>query len=141
MKLLGLMLAGGFGTLARYALGLVFKNWLAVSGSSFPLWTLVINVLGSFILSLITALAIQNRVSEDWRLLIGTGFCGAFTTFSTFELETHMLFVKGANLEMLMYLVGNLILGFLAVVLGTLNVVGGFVVTDRMLEMFKKKAK
>ncbi len=112
------MLAGGFGTLARYGLGLVFKNWLAISGSSFPLGTLVINVLGSFILSFVTALALQNRVSEDWRLLIGTGFCGAFTTFSTFELETHALFSKGANLEMLMYLFGNLILGFLAVFLG-----------------------
>lgn len=112
------MLAGGFGTLARYGLGMAFKNWLAVSGSSFPLGTLVINVLGSFMLSLITALALQNRVSDDWRLLIGTGFCGAFTTFSTFELEAQTLYQKGANLEMLLYVFGNLMLGFLAVLLG-----------------------
>ena len=112
------MLAGGFGTLACYGLGMAFKNWLAVSGSSFPLGTLVINVLGSFMLSLITALALQNRVSDDWRLLIGTGFCGAFTTFSTFELEAQTLYQKGANLEMLLYVFGNLMLGFLAVLLG-----------------------
>ena len=118
------MLAGGFGTLARYGLGLAFKNWLAVSGSSFPLGTMVINVLGSFILSLITALVLQNRVGDDWRLLIGTGFCGAFTTFSTFELETHALYSKGANLEMLMYVFGNLILGFLAVLLGMVTARG-----------------
>ena len=112
------MLAGGFGTLARYGLGMAFKNWLAVSGSSFPLGTLVINVLGSFMLSLITALALQNRVSDDWRLLIGTGFCGAFTTFSTFELEAQTLYQKGAHLEMLLYVFGNLMLGFLAVIFG-----------------------
>ncbi len=117
MKVLAIMIAGGFGTLARYGLGLAFKNWFGAS-SSFPLATLVINVLGSFILSWITSLALQNRVSDDWRLLIGTGFCSAFTTFSTFELETHALFVKGANLEGIIYVLGNLVLGFLAVLLG-----------------------
>ncbi len=80
--------------------------------------TLVINVLGSFILSWITSLALQNRVSEDWKLILGTGFCGAFTTFSTFELETHALFVKGANLEGVLYVLANLVFGFLAVLLG-----------------------
>jgi fluoride exporter len=112
------MLAGGFGTLARYGLGIAFKNWLASSGSSFPLGTLVINVLGSFVLGFITALALQNRVSDEWRLIIGTGFCGAFTTFSTFELETHALYSKGTTLELMLYVFGNLTLGFLAVLLG-----------------------
>ncbi len=115
--MLAMMIAGGFGTLARYGLGLAFKNWFG-SSSSFPLATLVINVLGSFFLSWMTSLALQNRVSDDLRLIIGTGFCGAFTTFSTFELETHGLFAKGANLEGLIYVLGNLVLGFLAVLLG-----------------------
>jgi fluoride exporter len=119
MKVLAMMIAGGFGTLARYGLGLAFKNWFgASSSSSFPMATLVINVLGSFVLSWITFMALQNRVSEDWRLILGTGFCGAFTTFSTFELETHAFFVKGANLEGMIYVLGNLVLGFLAVLLG-----------------------
>jgi fluoride exporter len=118
MKVLAIMVAGGFGTLARYALGLAFKNWFGASSSSFPIATLVINVLGSFILSWVTFSALQNRISDDWKLILGTGFCGAFTTFSTFELETHALFVKGANLEMVLYVFGNLVLGFLAVLLG-----------------------
>jgi fluoride exporter len=118
VKVLALMIAGGFGTLARYGLGVVFKNWFGASSSSFPMATLVINVVGSFVLSWITFMALQNRVSEDWRLILGTGFCGAFTTFSTFELETHALFVKGANLEGMIYVLGNLVLGFLAVLLG-----------------------
>jgi fluoride exporter len=118
MKVLAMMIAGGIGTLARYGLGLVFKNWFGASLSSFPIATLVINVLGSFVLSCLTFMALQHRVSEDWRLILGTGFCGAFTTFSTFELETHALFVKGANLEGVIYVLGNLVLGFLAVLLG-----------------------
>jgi fluoride exporter len=118
MKVLAMMIAGGIGTLARYGLGLVFKNWFGASFSNFPMATLVINVLGSFVLSWITFMALQHRVSEDWRMILGTGFCGAFTTFSTFELETYALFVKGANLEGVIYILGNLVLGFLAVLLG-----------------------
>jgi fluoride exporter len=117
VKVLAIMIAGGFGTLARYGLGLAFKSWFGAS-SSFPLATLVINVSGSFILSWITSLALQNRVNDDWRLLIGTGFCSAFTTFSTFELETHALITKGLISDTLLYVFGNLILGFLAVLLG-----------------------
>jgi fluoride exporter len=118
MKVLAMMIAGGFGTLARYVVGLAFKNWFGATSLSFPLATLVINVLGSFVLSWITFTALQNRISDDWKLILGTGFCGAFTTFSTFELETHALFVKGANLEGVIYVLGNLVLGFLAVLLG-----------------------
>jgi fluoride exporter len=118
MKVLAMMIAGGFGTLARYLVGLAFKNWFGATSSSFPMATLVINVLGSFVLSWIAFTALQNRISDDWKLILGTGFCGAFTTFSTFELETHALFVKGANLEGVIYVFGNLVLGFLAVLLG-----------------------
>ena len=116
MNLLALALAGAFGTLARYGLGLLIAGWLR--GSSFPLGTLVINVLGSFVLSYVTMLALNGRVSPDLRLAIGTGFCGAFTTFSTFELEAHGLISRGANLEAGLYVLGNLLLGFMAVLLG-----------------------
>jgi fluoride exporter len=118
VKLLAMMLAGSLGTLARYGLGIALKNWIVTSNSNFPLGTLLVNVVGSFVLSLITQLALQNRVTDDWRLILGTGFCGAFTTFSTFELETHTLFAKGANLEGIIYVLGTLVLGFLAVLLG-----------------------
>lgn len=118
MNLLALALAGCAGTLARYGLGLVIQGWLARGGSSFPLATLCINVLGSFVLAYITALALSGRVSPDVRLAVGTGFCGAFTTFSTFELETHGLLARGAMLEAGLYVLGNLILGFVAVLAG-----------------------
>ena len=118
MNLLALAIAGATGTLARYGLGLLIAGWLRGLGSSFPLGTLVINVLGSFVLSYVTTLALNGRLSLDVRLAMGTGFCGAFTTFSTFELEAHGLISRGANLEAGLYVMGNLILGFAAVLVG-----------------------
>jgi fluoride exporter len=118
MNLLVLAIAGAFGTLARYGLGLLMVGWVRGFGSSFPLGTLVINVLGSFVLSYVTTLALNGRLSPDLRLAIGTGFCGAFTTFSTFEFEAHGLISRGANLEAGLYVLGNLLLGFVAVLLG-----------------------
>jgi fluoride exporter len=121
VNLLALAVAGAFGTLARYGLGLLIADLMRglPSGlSEFPLGTLAINVLGSSVLAFVTTLALDGRLSPDVRLAIGTGFCGAFTTFSTFELETHGLLTRGANLEAGLYLVGNLALGFAAVLLG-----------------------
>lgn len=118
MNLLALAIAGATGTLARYGLGLLIAGWMRGFGSSFPLGTLAINVLGSFVLSYVTTLALNGRLSSDMRLAIGTGFCGAFTTFSTFELEAHSLISRGANFEAGLYLFGNLLLGFVAVLVG-----------------------
>jgi fluoride exporter len=118
VNILALAIAGAFGTLARYGLGLLIAGWLRGFGSSFPLGTLVINVLGSFVLSYVTTLALNGRLSPDVRLAIGTGFCGAFTTFSTFELEAHGLISRGSNLEAGLYVMGNLILGFAVVLVG-----------------------
>jgi fluoride exporter len=124
MNLLALAIAGATGTLARYGLGLLIVGWMRGFGSSFPLGTLVINVLGSFVLSYVTTLALNGRLSPDLRLAIGTGFCGAFTTFSTFELEAHGLISRGANLEAGLYVIGNLLLGFVAVLFGRWLVTG-----------------
>ena len=118
MNLLALAIAGATGTLARYGLGLLIAGWLRGFGSGFPLATMIINVLGSFVLSYVTTLALNGRLSPDVRLAMGTGFCGAFTTFSTFELEAHGLISRGANLEAGLYVIGNLILGFAAVLVG-----------------------
>jgi fluoride exporter len=123
MNLIVLAIAGAAGTLARYGFGLLIAAWLRGFGSNgvvsgFPLGTLIINVLGSFVLGYVTTLALNGRLSPDLRLAIGTGFCGAFTTFSTFELEAQGLIARGANLEAGLYVVGNVLLGFAAVLLG-----------------------
>src|SRR5215218_5618485 len=95
-KMLLLMLGGALGTCARYVLG----RW--VSGQpwaeGFPYGTLIINVSGSFVLGF-AWVVILERLRPEYQalyLLVGVGFCGGFTTFSTFELETLKLVRDGS---------------------------------------------
>jgi fluoride exporter len=113
-----LMVFGALGTLARYGVAVATQTWLPRSAQGFPWATLTVNVIGSFVLALVVFLALGGRVSQDVRLAVGTGFCGAFTTFSTFALETDALLTRGAFLEVTLYVMGNLVLGFVAVLLG-----------------------
>ena len=115
-NLLLLMLAGAAGSGARYGLTLWIQHGPGAR-FDFPLGTLLINVAGSFLLSLLTFLAFQKMLAPDLRLILGTGFCGAFTTFSTFELEADELLRRAPTLALL-YLIGNLALGYLAVLIG-----------------------
>ena len=82
-----------FGANARYWLANVFT---ARFGPEFPYGTLFINISGSFVLGFVLTL-IANRVVVDpgYRLLIGTGFLGAYTTFSTFSFDTISLLERG----------------------------------------------
>jgi fluoride exporter len=112
------MVFGALGTLARYGVAVATQTWLPRSAQGFPWATLTVNVIGSFVLALVVFLALGGRVSQDVRLAVGTGFCGAFTTFSTFALETDALLTRGAFLEVTLYVMGNLLLGFMAVLLG-----------------------
>ena len=106
------MLAGALGTGARYGLTLWIGHGLGAR-FDFPLATLWINVAGCLLLSAITTFALQ-RAAPDLRLILGTGFCGAFTTFSTFELEADALLRRAPNLAF-WYVSGNLLLGFAAI--------------------------
>jgi CrcB protein len=130
MKIIWMMIAGGLGAGARYAMTLGIQNWLAGAGArgwlghflgtTFPLGTLMINVLGAFLLAVVTVLALQEAVPPELRLIVGTGFIGAFTTFSTFELEAHGLLSGGQWAQASIYILGNLLLGFVAVILGSM---------------------
>jgi len=130
------MIAGGLGAGARYGLTLLIQHSVEHSflrnltplGAHFPLGTLIINVSGSFLLALITILALEGAVPPELRLIIGTGFVGAFTTFSTFELESHGLLSSGEWTQAAIYIFGNLLCGFIAVILGgmlALKLTGG----------------
>ncbi|MGI8748792.1 MAG: fluoride efflux transporter FluC, partial [Deinococcus sp.] len=79
---------------------------------------LLINVLGSFLLGLVVALNARGLVSPAVRLAFGTGFVGAFTTFSTFEWESDLLLRSGESGRAALYILGNLLAGYAAVLLG-----------------------
>jgi fluoride exporter len=97
--------------LHRYALvaigglvGCVARYWLAglvqgLTDHGFPSGTFAVNVLGSFIVGLVMALSLdRGLVSDDLRILLATGFCGGFTTMSTFSYETMALIRDGEHL-------------------------------------------
>ena len=107
--------AGGFiGANARFVVarlvGILFET-------RFPLGTFVINVSGSFLLGVLGTIVAQKVMpnSEAMRLALGVGFLGAFTTFSTFEFETHALFDDGSWLTATTNMFASLFVGLLAV--------------------------
>jgi CrcB protein len=108
---------GGFaGAIARYGLGV----WIAsLWRRPFPLGTFVVNITGCFLLGALLAFAAERAsIDETWRLLLATGFLGAYTTFSAFEYETFALARVGAVGWAVMNVVASLVVGYLAVQLG-----------------------
>ena len=82
---IGISLAGGLGAAVRMLFDGAFKAW---SPRSTPWSTLLINVSGSLVLGLLTGLVGTNLLPESWHLVLGTGFLGGYTTFSTASFET-----------------------------------------------------
>jgi CrcB protein len=112
---LGLMVAGAIGAPARYLLdGLIQDR----TESVFPWGTFAINVSGSLLLGLITGAALYHSFPNTPKVWLGTGFCGAFTTFSTFSFETVRLLEEGAMTDAFGNALGSLIVGTLAAAAG-----------------------
>lgn len=111
----------GVGSFLGGSLRMIISKYvqLAIVGS-FPLGTMVVNVLGCFLIGVFSSLSSDNGgVSPAVRLLLTTGFCGGFTTFSTFMNE-HATLLKGGDGLMLssLYLIASLVLGFIALLAG-----------------------
>lgn len=90
-------IGGFFGAISRFGMSGWIKKQLA---TLFPIATLIINLIGSFLLGII----IGAKFSNDWRLLFGTGFMGDFTTFSTFKLENIQLHMSKKWNVLILYL-------------------------------------
>jgi CrcB protein len=115
MLVFGVALAGAAGALSRFLLDEFVS--LRVS-STRPLGTLVINVTGSLILGFLTGLVLYHGVSPNVRVVLGTGFCGAYTTFSTFAYETVRLDEEGARRDAAWNVAASFIVPALAAALG-----------------------
>jgi len=108
-------LGGIVGTCIRYYLGL----WLTRrAGSSFPWGTWIINLSGSLILGVFFNLYNQELLAEALWWMLGVGFCGAYTTFSTFGYEAQQLVVKKHFVRAMIYLISSIILGLLMAWIG-----------------------
>lgn len=116
-SLLAYLLVGIGGFLGANARFLVARWVGAFVETRFPLGTFVINVSGSFLLGVVGTLVAQKVVpnSDAVRLALGVGFLGAFTTFSTFEFETHALFDDGSWLTATTNMFASLFIGLVAV--------------------------
>lgn len=111
IKCLLVGIGGAAGAICRYLIGLIPLE----TSHGFPVKTLVINVIGAFLIGLISAAAEKHSLSPMLVLMLKTGVCGGFTTFSTFALETGQLMENGNTLYALGYVLASVIFSVAAV--------------------------
>ena len=115
-KILSIAIGGAFGAVARY---LINVSPLNAVFDKFPLPTFVINVTGSFLIGFLMILfADKYSSNENLRMAIIVGFLGAFTTFSTFEMEMFGLVREKQLVTAFVYLALSILVGFIGVVAG-----------------------
>ena len=108
-------IGGLIGSTARYGIG----EWAAARlGPAFPYGTLFVNVSGSLLLGLLLSFVGTRSDGQAWRLFLGVGFCGGYTTFSTYTLETLRLLESGSLATALGYFAGGPVLGLAAAFAG-----------------------
>lgn len=99
---------GAFGACSRYIISELMVLWF---GRGFPYGTLAVNILGSFIMGLLMAAIEAGLIaSQPWRQIIGLGFLGALTTFSTFSMDNVTMLQQGAFIKMGAYTLLNVVL-------------------------------
>ena len=108
-------LGGLIGSSTRYWIGGLAA---ARFGEAFPYGTFFINVSGSFLLGLLVGVLTPRTDGHAWRLFLGTGFCGGYTTFSTYTVETVKLLENGSLAGACGYFVGGPVLGLAAAIAG-----------------------
>lgn len=109
-KFLSLIAGGAIGTLLRYFM----SGWTyRIAGTGFPHGTFVVNVAGCFIIGFLVSVTEKKfLLSPNARLLLMVGFCGAFTTFSTFIMETAHLIRDGETLRAFINVLVSVVIGF-----------------------------
>jgi len=114
-QLLLVFIGGGIGSALRFVIG----KHLNSTTSGIPWGTFAANILGSLLIGIILGYAAKNdSLTQNQTLLLATGFCGGFTTFSTFAYENHVFLKSGDFTSFAFYTIASFIVGFLAVFLG-----------------------
>ncbi|MGC5256439.1 fluoride efflux transporter CrcB [Gordonia sp. DT218] len=120
MTVVAVMLAGALGAVARFVLdGAIkhgaIKQWRP---TTFPWATFAINVSGSLLLGFLAGLVMFHTAPAGWQTIVGTGFCGGYTTFSTASFETVRLAEQRRTMSAAVYAIGSLLVSSLACGLG-----------------------
>lgn len=115
MKFLAVFLGGGLGSVFRFAISKYFQHF----ETTIPFGTLTVNVIGSFILGIVMGLTYrENALNQNQILFLTVGFCGGFTTFSSFAFENNLFFKNGDYLQFSLYTFASLLFGVGAIFLG-----------------------
>lgn len=114
-QLILVFLGGGTGSILRYLISKALNNTIP----NFYLGTFLVNIIGCFLIGFTFGLTAKNELlTQNQAILLTTGFCGGFTTFSAFALEQHTFLKHGDFLNFTVYTTASILLGILAVVFG-----------------------
>ncbi|GAA3695763.1 fluoride efflux transporter CrcB [Gordonia hankookensis] len=115
MTVVAVMLAGALGAVARFVVDGAIKQWRP---TTFPWATFIINVSGSLLLGFLAGLVMFHSAPTGWQTVLGTGFCGGYTTFSTASFETVRLAEKRRTMSAAVYALGSVLVSSLVCGLG-----------------------
>ena len=114
-QILLVFIGGGIGSATRFGIGRLLKNTIG----TFPIGTFFVNIVGCLLIGVLMGWGLKNQnINENQTLLLITGFCGGFTTFSAFAAENQFFLKNGEFTQFLTYTLASLILGILAVIFG-----------------------
>ncbi|TMM53164.1 fluoride efflux transporter CrcB [Maribacter algarum] len=114
-QLLLVFFGGGIGSILRFLISKNFNNYF----QHFFLGTFLVNIIGCLLIGIILGFSLKSDyLTQNQTLLLSTGFCGGFTTFSTFAFEKHSLLKAGEIMHFSIYTITSIVIGVIAIAIG-----------------------